>query len=280
MLNIPFTSLEELSHNYKTFLLDQYGVLHNGQSVFDGVIEGLQNLQTAQKTVILLSNSAKRAEKNYQRMKQLGLKREFFQGVVTSGEVGHYLFTRGMSELGLEDGSKCWVMARDDDRSPLLGSTLKEVADPEDADVLILSGSRGEVEPWDKATKKLEIPLSKELPCVCLNPDKWMLTPQGLAYGAGKLAEHYESAGGKVLWIGKPYDEMYRYAEREYSFEKVRTVAMGDSIEHDIQGAKKFGIAGAWVRDGILRDASDQEINAEILKHEAQPNFQINHFRW
>ncbi len=280
MLNIPFTSLEELSHNYETFLLDQYGVLHNGQSVFKGVIEALQNLQAAQKKVILLSNSAKRAEKNYQRMEQLGLKREFFQGVVTSGEVGHYLFTRGLSELGLEDGSKCRVMARDNDRSPLLGSTLKEVADPEDADVLILSGSRGELEPWEKATKKLEIPLSKELPCVCLNPDKWMLTPQGLAYGAGKLAEHYESAGGKVLWIGKPYDEMYRYAEREYSFEKIRTVAIGDSIEHDIQGAKKFGIAGAWVRDGILRDASDQEINAEILKHEAQPDFQMNHFRW
>ena len=280
MLNIPFTSLEELSHTYETFLLDQYGVLHNGQSVFDGVIEALQNLQTAQKTVILLSNSAKRAEKNYQRMEQLGLKREFFQGVVTSGEVGHYLFTLGLSELGLEDGSRCWVLARDEDRSPLLGSTLKEVADPEDADVLILSGSRGEEEPWEKATKKLEIPLSKELPCVCLNPDKWMLTPQGLAYGAGKLAEHYESAGGKVLWIGKPYDEMYRYAEREYLFENIRTVAIGDSIEHDIQGAKKFGIAGAWVRDGILRDASDQEINAEIQKHEAQPDFQMNHFRW
>ena len=280
MLNIPLTSIDELSHNYETFLLDQYGVLHNGQSVFDGVLEALQNLQSTQKTVILLSNSAKRAEKNYLRMEQLGLKREFFQGVVTSGEVGHYLFTRGLTELGLEDGSKCWVMARDDDRSPLLGSPLKEVADPEDADVLILSGSRGEVEPWDKATKKLEIPLSKKLPCVCLNPDKWMLTPQGLAYGAGKIAEHYESAGGKVLWIGKPYDEMYRFAEREYSFEKIRTVAIGDSIEHDIQGAKKFGIAGAWVRDGILRDASDQEINAEIQKHEAQPDFQKNHFRW
>ena len=131
MLNIPFTSLEEISHNYETFLLDQYGVLHNGQSIFVGVIEALQNLQAAQKTVILLSNSAKRAEKNYQRMEQLGLKREFLQGVVTSGEVGHYLFTRGLSELGLEDGSRCWVLARDEDRSPLLGSTLKEVADPE-----------------------------------------------------------------------------------------------------------------------------------------------------
>jgi ribonucleotide monophosphatase NagD (HAD superfamily) len=107
-----------------------------------------------------------------------------------------------------------------------------------------------------------------------------MLTPQGLAYGAGKIAEYYESAGGKVIWIGKPYEEMYRFAEREYSIEKMRAVAIGDSIEHDIQGAKKFGIVGAWVRDGILRDASDQEINAEIKKHKAKPDFQMNSFSW
>ena len=280
MLNIPFIKLEKLSHRYETFLLDQYGVLHTGHSVFKGVIEALQNLQAAQKTVILLSNSAKRAEKNYQRMEQLGLHREFFEGVVTSGEVGHYLFTGGLSELGLEDGSRCWVLARDEDRSPLLGSTLKEVAYPEDADVLILSGSRGEEESWEKAIKKLEIPMSKKLPCVCLNPDKWMLTPQGIAYGAGKIAEYYETSGGKVIWIGKPYEEMYKFSEREYSFAKMRTVAIGDSIEHDIQGAKKFGIAGVWVRDGILKDASDQKINAEIQKHKAQPDFQMNNFSW
>ena len=65
----------------------------------------------------------------------------------------------------------------------------------------------------------------------------------------------------------------------EYSFEKIRTVGIGIQ-SNTISGCKKFGIAGAWVRDGILRDASDHEINAEILKHEAQPNFQINHFRW
>ena len=60
----------------------------------------------------------------------------------------------------------------------------------------------------------------------------------------------------------------------------MRTVAIGDSIEHDIQGAKKFGIAGVWVRDGILRDASDEKINAEIQRHKAQPDFQMNNFSW
>ena len=73
--------------------------------------------------------------------------------------------------------------------------------------------------------------------------------------------------------------KMYRYVERGYSF-KDSNCRIGDSIEHDIQGAKKFGIASAWVRDGILKDASDQEINAEIQKHEAQPDFRMNHFRW
>ena len=72
---------------------------------------------------------------------------------------------------------------------------------------------------------------------------------------------------------------MYRYAEREYSFEKIRTVAIGDSIEHDIQGAKNLELLSLGARWNS-EDASDQEINAEILKHEAQPNFQMNNFRW
>jgi HAD superfamily hydrolase (TIGR01459 family) len=280
MLNFPRTDIEVLSKRFETFLLDQYGVLHNGQTVFPGVHEALQNLQKAKKKVILLSNSAKRAEKNYQRMEQLGLDRQLFQAVVTSGEVGHYLFTRGLSKLGLQEGARCWVIARDGDRSPLVGSTLQEVLAPNDAEVLILSGSRGEIESWESAIKRLELPLARKLPCVCLNPDKWMLTPRGLAYGAGKIAEYYESEGGQVMWVGKPYEEMYKFAEREYLFEKGSAVAIGDSIEHDIQGAKRFGIAGAWVREGILREASDQEINTEIEKHDAVPDFQMNSFHW
>ena len=280
MLNFTKTSIEALSKRFETFLLDQYGVLHNGQTVFPGVLTALQNLQQAKKKVILLSNSAKRAEKNYQRMEQLGLKRELFQAVVTSGEVGHYLFTRGLSELGLKEGAQCWVMARDEDRSPLVGSTLQEVLVPEEAEVLILSGSQGEIEPWESAIEKLKLPLSRGLPCVCLNPDKWMLTPHGLAYGAGKIAEYYESEGGQVMWIGKPYEEMYKFAKREHLFDKGSAIAIGDSIEHDIQGAKMFGIEGAWVREGILREASDQEIHAEIEKHEAVPSFQMKSFHW
>ena len=78
---------------------------------------------------------------------------------------------------------------------PLLGSTLKEVADP--------IRRRVDFSGWEsrilgQSYKEIGT-LSKDLPCVCLNPDKWMLTPQGLAYGVGKIAEHYESAGGKIL---------------------------------------------------------------------------------
>ena len=280
MLGIQETTVAHLAEQFTTFLLDQYGVLHNGQEVYPGTLDALQQLQEAGKTVILLSNSGKRAENNYHRMEKLGLGRELFQAVVTSGEVGHYLFTQGLAKLGLSEDANCWVISRDEDRSPLQGSTLVEVDEPGSAEIVILSGSRGDSESWDLCVQRLQPALERKLPCVCLNPDKWMLTPSGLAYGAGTIADYYEAQGGKVHWIGKPYPEMYAFAQEAQGFTLGEVVAVGDSIEHDILGAKRFGCQGAWVRGGILRDASASEVQQVITEHQARPDFQMESFAW
>ena len=102
-----------------------------------------------------------------------------------------------------------------------------------------------------------------------------MLTPQGLAYGAVELQNTTNQLvvkfSGLVSHMKKCIDmlkesiRLKRLNCRDRRFNRTR-----------YPRCKKFG-AGAWVRDGILRDASDQEINAEIQKHEAQPDFQMNH---
>ena len=52
------------------------------------------------------------------------------------------------------------------------------------------------------------------LPALCCNPDKLMLTPQGLMPAPGAIAALYEELGGTVSWIGKPYPAIYREAAR------------------------------------------------------------------
>ncbi len=39
-----------------------------------------------------------------------------------------------------------------------------------------------------------------------------MLTAEGTAFGAGRIAELYQELGGTVRWIGKPFADIYAAA--------------------------------------------------------------------
>ena len=59
---------------YDTFLLDMWGVMHNGSEPYEGVLKTVEELKRAGKKMIILSNSSKRRE-NSERML---VKREFY----------------------------------------------------------------------------------------------------------------------------------------------------------------------------------------------------------
>ena len=100
-----------------------------------------------------------------------------------------------------------------------------------------------------------------------------MLTPVGPRFGAGQIGELYESLGGQVTWVGKPYPDMYRFAFRRIGDPAARIVAVGDSIEHDIAGGKAAGIATAFIRGGILAEADDAELAALFARYGAVPDY-------
>jgi len=107
----------------------------------------------------------------------------------------------------------------------------------------------------------------RRTPCMCVNPDKLMLTASGNAPGAGRIAEIYEELGGDVTWVGKPFPEIYRAASELSQVQNPRDVlCVGDSVEHDIAGANWFGAFAALVRTGILAGLSERELAAEIGK--------------
>lgn len=65
--------ISDISDSYSGFLIDQWGVIHNGVKPYDGVIDCLKELQSRKKQVIILSNSGKRAEENKKRLKEIGI---------------------------------------------------------------------------------------------------------------------------------------------------------------------------------------------------------------
>ena len=52
--------LAAVADRYALFLIDQWGVMHDGHTPYPGAVECMANLQQMGKKIILLSNSSKR----------------------------------------------------------------------------------------------------------------------------------------------------------------------------------------------------------------------------
>ena len=76
--------ISDISDSYAAFVIDQWGVLHNGEEPYEGVIDCLKHLKERKKQIIILSNSGKRAEENKERLKSLGIGPSLYTDIVTS----------------------------------------------------------------------------------------------------------------------------------------------------------------------------------------------------
>ena len=108
---------------------------------------------------------------------------------------------------------------------------------PAEVDVLLGDPTKArEVLGWTPKTSLEEyrrLLTGLTLPALCCNPDRLMLTPQGLMPAPGAIAALYEEMGGKVSWIGKPYPGIYAQAARLIGNPR-RILCIGDSAEHEI----------------------------------------------
>ncbi|MDX8453312.1 TIGR01459 family HAD-type hydrolase [Mesorhizobium sp. VK9D] len=268
-----------LAERYRVFLLDQFGVLHDGQQPYPGAVEALSALKRAGKTVALISNSGKRAEPNEQRLLRLGFEAGSWDHFVSSGEVAWRLFRDMAREGTLRAGTRCLLISRDDDRSAIedLPLTLTERGD--DAELVLITASEGDRYDLDHYRGLLGPAVARKVPCFCTNPDRIMLTAIGPRFGAGKIADVYEHLGGSVTRIGKPYPAIY-HAALSLAGNPTRgdVICVGDSVEHDIAGGNAAGVATALVLSGILADSGD--LAGLFQELGAWPDYTLDAFRW
>ncbi len=219
--------------------------------------------------VVLLSNSGKRAAQNATRLTALGIPPDAYDLFVTSGEVFHNLVsTRAIPAV--RHAKRAFVVARGHDDSLLDGLDLVSVRDG--ADVVLIAGSDGDHRSLDSYRDALGPFARAGVPALCLNPDRTMLTAGGFAFGAGRIAEAYADMGGDVTWIGKPHPAIYDHAFAALGTGRERAAGIGDSVEHDIAGARAAGIDGWLVRTGLLDHADDAAVAAECARVGVQPD--------
>jgi len=103
--------LRALAPEYDGFILDLWGVLHDGFKPFPGVIDALERLIAAGKRLCILSNAPRRAADVVQRMTEIGVPPGLYHHVMSSGEEtwkhlaqGPEPFSRGLGRACLHIG--------------------------------------------------------------------------------------------------------------------------------------------------------------------------------
>ena len=88
-MKIPITinGLEEIYNNYDAFILDQWGVMHDGQNGYLKAIKCIEKLYSKKKILTIISNSSRKKDETIMRLPNLGFQSAHFHEVMTSGEM-------------------------------------------------------------------------------------------------------------------------------------------------------------------------------------------------
>ena len=201
-----------IASSFKAVFFDQYGVLHDGRNPYPGARDALARLRSRGVGIVVLSNSGRTGAANAERMTTLGFGPELYDFLVTSGDVARTLLKRGRFPALLAPGARCFIIStsRDDEFATALG--VVPTPHSGEADLVVIAGSQADKVSLDDYRTLLAPAAQRGTPCMCMNPDKLMLTASGNAPGAGRIAQIYQELGGDVTWIGKPFSEIYHSA--------------------------------------------------------------------
>jgi len=244
--------MTEILNDYDGFIVDLWGVIHNGSALYPGVIPCLEEMKARGKRVVFLSNAPRRAHAALSRLQEMGLPADLYEGLVTSGEAVHGALKDRTQDWSTALGFKCYHIGASKDLSLFEEDVCVRVALLEDADFILNSGIEFAGQTVEDFEEVLQQALALNLPMVCANPDLVVHIGSALEYCAGAIAKRYEDLGGTVHSMGKPYGDVYARASSHFP-PGARILAIGDAFETDIKGAQAFGIDSAFVGGGIHR---------------------------
>lgn len=279
------SGLDDIIDRYDHFILDIFGVIHDGIHPFPDTIATLKHISDTGKQTCLLSNSPRRADGAASQMEMMGISRDLYDHIVTSGEATYMDLRDNKSEYG----QKCWFIGGGSYIDELMRDFDYELeSDIESADFILNSIPGTEASDRERFIKKLEIAARRDLPMICANPDLVVNIGRETYECAGTFAKIYEDMGGRVTYHGKPhrpvYDKCYEFLGRP---DKSKILAIGDAFHTDVTGANRFGVDCALNLVGIHydevldlngRDICPQKMQSLLESKDAKPAYYMHGF--
>jgi len=242
-----------LADRYDGFILDLWGVIHDGVNAFPHAVDCLDRLRKAGKRTLLLSNVPRPNDAAQALMRGMGIPDDLYTDILTSGEAVRRALRRPPDLWWAELGQRVFHLGPERDRGVMEGLALEKVAEPAAANFVLNTGPDDHRNPTDMAEFEdvLADCARHHLPMICANPDMVVIRGGVRVLCAGSLAQRYQEIGGDVRSIGKPDAAIYQPVLESLGQPVGRVLAVGDALHTDIAGAAGVDIAACWVLSGI-----------------------------
>ena len=280
---IEISGLSQISDQYNSFLIDLWGVVHNGINLFPDILFLLKKLKDNNKQVVFITNAPRRSLTIKEQLNQFGINSSLFSNIVSSGEISWLR----MKEIILDKKNNCYHIGPPRDNHLVEGLNINIVDEPKKTDFILNTGPWGDNDMLENYTEILSKLYEFKPLMICANPDKKVIRGKNFMICAGLLAEYYESLGGKVEYFGKPYFEIYEYSLKLLiETDKKKILIIGDSLGNDIKGAINQSIDSLLVTDGIHRDVNNNKnidlgkLNDLMVRNNTYANYAIKKLTW
>jgi HAD superfamily hydrolase (TIGR01459 family) len=264
--------LSQIQSKYDVFFIDLWGVVHNGIELHNEAIKALENINKLNKSFVLISNAPRPSQNVKDFLVKLEMSEELLKNIFTSGEAAlkslqQNIYGKNFYHLGpIRDSS----LFRDFEKNK------KEI---DAADFILCTGF---LDGYENSLNFYEELLKKytHLKMICTNPDLVVQRGSTQEYCAGTLAEIFERLGGKVVYFGKPYPDIYKFCLQDNK----NILAIGDNIRTDIKGANNMKFDSLFITNGVHKNEfsnlSPENYDNVLNKYKTKTNYYQERLVW
>src|SRR3954466_1520818 len=129
-----------LADRYDGFVLDLWGVIHDGVNAFPHAVDCLVRLRAAGKRTLLLSNVPRPNDAAQAMMRRMGIPDAYYTDILTSGEAVRRALQAPPDLWWAELGNRVFHLGPERDRGVIEGLPLIATEGPEDASFVLNTG--------------------------------------------------------------------------------------------------------------------------------------------
>ena len=268
--------LEIVSQHYDLYAIDLWGVMYDGLNVFEKAANCVEALLKLKKQVVFISNSPRPNRILHDKLDSLHFVFEDLR-IITSGD---FFLNQTYNSSNMKNffDSTIFIVGASISHDLIAAGTFRVVTELDKADYIIVLGSnaynKGEANKFDNI---LERAIDMKIPCLCPNPDIIAPYSDTIIYTPGAYAKRYKEMGGAVYYYGKPYQEFYNFALNQYETPKEKVLAIGDTVETDLLGAKNFGIDSLFIKSSTSTVIDSEKI---MKIHGVVPKYQMSYLQF